>query len=131
MIIVALLAGLSLVYLALLPPLFTALGGLHAMAKAGVTLLLIAPLAFCMGMPFPLGLSRITQSVPELLPWAWGVNGCASLISAILATLLAIHLGFNGVVTLALAAYLGAGMLYPTLGGKSAESGTGLTEVQR
>ena len=114
--IVALLAAIALVYLVLLPPLFTGLSSLHPVAKAGITLVLIAPLAFCMGMPFPMGLSRVTRSTPQLLPWAWGVNGCASLISAILATLLAIHLGFTWVVILALAAYLSAGLLYPALG---------------
>ena len=35
---------------------------------------------------------------PAWIPWAWGVNGCASVVSAILATLLAIHLGFVVVV---------------------------------
>jgi hypothetical protein len=114
--IVSLLAGISLIYLVLLPTLFAGLSSLHPLAKAGVTLLLIAPLAFLMGMPFPLGLSRVTRSEPGLLPWAWGVNGCASLISAILATLLAIHLGFIWVVLLALLAYGGAGLLYPALG---------------
>jgi hypothetical protein len=113
--IVTLLAIISLGYLVLLPPLFAGLSSLSALAKAGITWVLIAPLAFCMGMPFPLGLSRVTQHAPRLLPWAWGVNGCASLISAILATLLAIHLGFTWVVLLALAAYLGAGLLYPAL----------------
>jgi hypothetical protein len=116
LIIVSLLAAISLVYLMLLPPLFTSLSSLHPVAKAGITLVLIAPLAFCMGMPFPLGLSRVTRSDPQLLPWAWGVNGCASLISAILATLLAIHLGFTWVVIMALAAYLSAGLVYPALG---------------
>jgi hypothetical protein len=114
--ILSLLAAISLVYLVLLPALFAALSSLHALAKAAITLLLIAPLAFCMGMPFPLGLSRVTRSEPGLLPWAWGVNGCASLISAILATLLAIHLGFTWVVLLALLAYGGAGLVYPALG---------------
>ena len=40
---------------------------------------LIAPLAFFMGMPFPLGLARVSQRAPELVPWAWAANGCASL----------------------------------------------------
>jgi len=70
-----------------------------------ITLVLIAPLAFCMGMPFPLGLAHVAGYAPHLLPWAWGVNGCASLISAILATLLAIHLGFTWVILLAVLLY--------------------------
>lgn len=35
------------------------------------------------------------------MPWAWGINGCASVLSAILASLLAIEIGFNGVMLVA------------------------------
>jgi hypothetical protein len=41
----------------------------------------------------------------RLIPWAWGINGCASVIAAVLATLLAIHLGFTAVVLAALLLY--------------------------
>jgi hypothetical protein len=58
----------------------------------------IAPLAFFMGMPFPLGLARTAADTPELLPWVWGINGCASVVSAVLASLLAVEIGFSGVV---------------------------------
>ena len=59
------------------------------------SILLIAPLGFCMGMPFPMALARISQTTPALIPWAWGINGCASVISAILATLIAMQFGFT------------------------------------
>jgi hypothetical protein len=62
----------------------------------------IAPLAFCMGMPFPMAMTRLTREFPQLMPWAWAVNGCASVVSPVLATLLAIHLGFTVVAGLAL-----------------------------
>jgi uncharacterized membrane protein len=58
-----------------------------------------------MGMPFPLGLADTAIGAPELVPWAWGINGCASVLSAVLATLLAIHFGFSWVVILALVLY--------------------------
>ena len=41
-----------------------------------------------------------------MVPWAWGINGCASVVSPVLATLLAVHLGFSAVILLALAIYL-------------------------
>jgi SAM-dependent methyltransferase len=75
-------------------------------AKAAVTALLIAPLAFCMGCPFPLVIRRLDES---LVPWAWGINGCASVISPALATLLAVDLGFRAVLWAALGLYLLAG----------------------
>ena len=73
--------------------------------KILLALALIAPLAFPMGMPFPLALTNVSARVPHLVPWAWGINGCASLISAVLATLLAIHFGFSLVVLGALGLY--------------------------
>jgi hypothetical protein len=73
-----------------------------------LSLFLIAPLAFCMGMPFPIGLNRVANSVPDFIPWAWGINGFASVISVSLATLLAIEFGFTAVVLFALGFYAGA-----------------------
>lgn len=107
------LSVIALAYLWLLPNLIAALGNPAMPVKAAAALLLIAPLAFCMGMPFPLGLTAVANTLPRLVPWAWGINGCASLISAILATLLAIHWGFNGVILIAAALYLLTLRLYP------------------
>ena len=61
-----------------------------------------------MGMPFPLGLKRLAECAPNFIPWAWGINGFASVVSAALATLLAIELGFNAVLLLALLLYAAA-----------------------
>ncbi len=71
-------------------------------ARAALATALIAPLAFAMGMPLPLALTRLEQ---PLVPWAWGINACASVLSAPLATLIAIHFGFRIVLWLALGLY--------------------------
>ena len=97
---------MALLYLLILPPLFRLLVALPDAPKIAIAFLLIAPLAFCMGMPFPLALSRVSACAPGLVPWAWGVNGCASVLSAILATLLAMNIGFTCVMLLAIALYL-------------------------
>ena len=73
--------------------------------KAVAAAALIAPLAFLMGMPFPMGLARLSETAPAFVPWAWGINGCASVLSPILATLLSIHWGFDGVIALAVGLY--------------------------
>ena len=96
---------LGVFYLLLLGPMFSMMLAWSTLAKALVAIVLIAPLAFCMGMPFPLGLSLLGKGSQHLIPWAWGVNGCASVLSAVLATLLAIHFGFAVVVLLALFLY--------------------------
>jgi hypothetical protein len=69
---------------------------------------LLAPLAFCMGMPFPLGLQRVADRSPAWLPWCWGVNGYLSVIGAAAAPLVALGLGFRGVIALAIGLYLAA-----------------------
>ncbi|MCH8835863.1 MAG: SAM-dependent methyltransferase, partial [Proteobacteria bacterium] len=93
------------VYLAVLPVIFGWLMPETDAVKILVSVVLIAPLAFFMGMPFPLGLRRVADEAPRLVPWAWGVNGCASVLSAVLASLLATHVGFTVVVALAMGLY--------------------------
>jgi spermidine synthase len=105
---VAAIAGIGTCYALVLPHALAAMMGLPIMAKCLVAVGLLAPLGCAMGMPFPLGLSRVSTSAPALLPWAWGINGCASVVAAILATLLAIHFGFTALLVLALGLYVAA-----------------------
>jgi hypothetical protein len=102
---VAAIAALALVYVMVLPVVFARFIGLGDAAKIVLSLALIAPLAFFMGMPFPVGLRRLSAIAPGFVPWAWGINGFASVVSAVLATLLAIEFGFNAVILLALLLY--------------------------
>lgn len=103
---IAAIGLLGVSYLVGLPALFSLTLAWPDVLKISLAIVLIAPLAFCMGMPFPLGLSWVATSASELVPWAWAINGCASVISAVLATLLAVHMGFKAVVGLALVLYL-------------------------
>ena len=100
--------AVSLLYLLILPTLFDWLRSLTDIARILASLGLIAPLAFFMGMPFPLGLSCVWSQARPLVPWAWGVNGCASVLGAILAVLIAMTLGFSSVVVAAILLYAGA-----------------------
>ncbi|MEJ2694343.1 MAG: SAM-dependent methyltransferase [Candidatus Thiodiazotropha sp.] len=107
------IALISLAYLWLLAPIFSYFSGIHMAVKMFLSLLLISPLALLMGMPFPLAIRALKQTAPALVPWAWGINGYASVISATLATLIAIHLGFNRVILIAVTIYLLALALFP------------------
>jgi hypothetical protein len=103
--VVSAIVAIALVYLLLLPFVFDRFAGLPDVLRIAMSLALIAPLAFFMGMPFPLGLSRVAGSSPAFIPWAWGINGFASVVSASMATLLAIEFGFAAVVVLAMLLY--------------------------
>lgn len=81
-------------------------------ARALLGLAGIAPLAFAMGMPFALGLARLARTAPAFVPWAWGINGCASVISAIAALLLAMAFGLRATLLIALALYVFAAWVW-------------------
>ena len=102
---------LSVVYVLLLPGLFNSLLHLPGELKISISVLLIAPQAFLMGFPFPTGLSYVANKLPSGIAQAWAVNGCASVVSAILATLLAIQFGFVFVVFVAVLLYLLAALV--------------------
>ncbi|MCU7833526.1 MAG: SAM-dependent methyltransferase, partial [gamma proteobacterium symbiont of Lucinoma myriamae] len=108
---------LSLLYIVILNPLFSWLIALPLLFKIVLSLILIAPLAICMGMPFPLALATLGDDADgqgqTYIPWAWGVNGCASVISAVLASILAIHFGFTVVVLIAISLYYCCLLLFP------------------
>ncbi len=92
---------LAIGYVLFLPVVFHEFVGLPDWIKIGMSIALIAPLASLLGVPFPVTLSRVAAQSAALIPWAWAVNGCASVTGAVLATLLAMHFGFTAVVILA------------------------------
>ena len=99
------IAVIAASYLVLFPKLFPPLAPATDLVRVAVSILLIAPLAFAMGIPFPTGLARTSRIAADLVPWAWAVNGCASVVGAVAATLLAVEIGFTAVVVIALALY--------------------------
>jgi hypothetical protein len=112
---VAAIALLSAGYAAVFPSLLPPLAAWPDAGRIALSVALVFPLGLAMGMPFPLGMARLAAAAQRLVPWAWGVNACASVVSAVLATLLAIHLGFNAVLLLAVALYLAAAAAFPRL----------------
>lgn len=97
---------LSLLYLWALPWIFQSFIGEALWVRVMLTLLLLAPLGLFMGVPFPSGIEILERTLPALIPWAWGINGAASVIASILAILVAVSLGFRAVLVLAVLVYL-------------------------
>lgn len=104
---IALLAGvLLLLYSQILSPILAwAMVG-SAAWKSVVFLLVIAPPGIIMGMPFPLGLVQLAGHSKRQAAWAWGINGCSSVVSAGLATIVAVEFGFSVVLVMAGCAYV-------------------------
>jgi len=66
--------------------------------KALVTVGLIAPAGFLMGIPFPTGLSRLQKTYPQAVRWAWALNAAASVLGSVAAICLAIYIGLRATV---------------------------------
>jgi len=111
---VAFILGMGVLDLILLNFMLDTLNWLPGFVKIIIAVLMLGPLAFNMGIPFPLAMIDLGAEAPELIPWAWAVNGCASVVAAVLATLLAIHIGFIAVVLAALILYGLAAAAFPS-----------------
>jgi len=72
-----------------------------------LTSCLIAPLAFLMGMPFPLGIGIVAERKENMIPWAWATNNFFSILASVSAVMIALSFGFQAVGYLAAVIYLG------------------------
>jgi hypothetical protein len=102
-------ATISAIYALGLHPALRTLLGLPLVARVAVAFVVMLPLA-AMGMLFPLGLRQLGRIHAELLPWAWAINGCASVVATSLATLLALGTGLAVVLFVASACYVVAAL---------------------
>ncbi|HSG15337.1 MAG TPA: hypothetical protein VLE70_03310 [Anaerolineae bacterium] len=73
--------------------------------RVAMAILALAPIGFLMGMPFAGGLRVVEAQEPALVPWAWAINGSFSVISSVLAVMIALSWGFSAVLWLGAAAY--------------------------
>jgi hypothetical protein len=96
----------TLLFIILLPVFEPFIMSVNEILRFVLAFMITAPIAFAMGMPFSVGLAAVQRSSPQLIPWAWGINGCASVLSAVLAVLLAIEIGFSGVMLCAAVLYV-------------------------
>ena len=113
-VVLPLVAFVTLVHALFLDPVLGATLHLGLPARVACCVGLLAPLNFLMGMPFPIGLARLQRLAPNLVPWAQGANGGASVVASILCIVIAMESGFRTVSIAALALYLLGGLAVTT-----------------
>lgn len=104
--IILLLALLVFIYLLTLPNIFNALLAYPLAIRIVSSMLLLLPLGFLIGMPFPVGIRLAHKIDSRVVALGYAVNGCASVLAAILAVIIAISLGYSAVLALAVICYL-------------------------
>ncbi|MCI0415237.1 hypothetical protein L0222_20895 [bacterium] len=77
-------------------------------ARMALSVIFIFPAGFFMGMPFPLALSWMSRHLQSFVPWAWGMNGYATVLGSVLSVILALNFGFRSVLITAGLIYIAA-----------------------
>jgi hypothetical protein len=94
------------------PSLFDRLLVLSTFGRALASILMIFPLTFFLGMPFPLGILSLDGQPTGSIAWAWGTNALFTVIGGVTAGVLSIFLGFKLTLWVALGIYLLAFALF-------------------
>ncbi|MBI9075601.1 MAG: hypothetical protein JEZ02_09345 [Desulfatibacillum sp.] len=89
------------------------LPGLPLGLRIIAALVLIAPSGFVLGLFFPLGIRTVGDTAPEMVAWAWAINGFFTVLGSVLAIVAAMTLGFTWVLVLAGLIYLAGLCLGP------------------
>jgi hypothetical protein len=76
--------------------------------KILISVAMIAPVGFAMGMPFPTGLTLLERIMPASIRWAWAINSASSVMGSAAAMFLAIYLGLHVTLMIGGLLYLGA-----------------------
>ncbi len=103
--ITGLITALILFYAFIIGVFLSSTVGLPISIRILFSIVIIALPAFFMGMPFPLGLKIVDAIKKSDVPWAWGINGCVSVISVSLAAIIAVEMGFMALMLFAALAY--------------------------
>jgi hypothetical protein len=85
--------------------LFYALLGLPLTARILCAIVMIAPLAFLLGMPFPIGIMSLSGSSNYAVPWVWAINGFFTVLGGFLAIIISIISSFATVLLISAAIY--------------------------
>lgn len=85
--------------------------------RIGVTVALVFPLGILMGFPLPLGIRALASGRRALIPWAWGMNGAASVLASVLAVVIGIDSGFTVAILVGAGCYAVAFFRAPRLPG--------------
>jgi spermidine synthase len=93
-VLAALVAGAAALAF-ILPSTLEAARGLPPVGRILLSVASVAPVGLLMGVPFPAGLRRAGAGSAALIPWAWAVNGGASVLGSALAVAISMAYGFH------------------------------------
>lgn len=100
--------GSGALLLLIYQPYFTFFLQKSALVRILAAVLLLFPVGFFLGMPFPLGILALEKQPPGAIAWAWGMNGLFTVIGGLASVLLSLYFGFQCTLLVALLMYAAA-----------------------
>ena len=101
------IAALLVAYAFALAPVLDWIGGLSYPLRLLLSVTIVAPPAFLMGFPMATGMGWLARLDKEhMFVWAWGINGCFSVVGAATMPIIATSFGLSMVLEVSGAAYL-------------------------
>ena len=104
--VIGAIAGLGILYILFLPSIIYSTIAEPIEIKAVVSIAVLAPIGFLMGMPLPTGMRLLKVHRPDYIPWMWAINGAFSVLGAVLAIALGIMYGSSLAMLLGILIYL-------------------------
>jgi hypothetical protein len=74
--------------------------------RMAIAVALLVPIGLALGIPMPTGLRLLSSKAPDMVAWAWGMNGALSVLGATLAIFIAMNWGFQVTLLAASVTYL-------------------------
>jgi hypothetical protein len=74
--------------------------------RMAIAVAVLVPIGVALGIPMPTGLRMLSSRAPDLVAWAWGMNGALSVLGATLAIFIAMNWGFGVTLLAAASTYL-------------------------
>jgi hypothetical protein len=100
------IVGIGLFYSIMLPSIIHSVISEDFAVKVAVSVVMLAPIGFLMGMPLPTGMRVLKSSLPTYIPWLWAINGAFSVLGAVLTVVTGILFGASYALVMGILIYL-------------------------
>ncbi len=102
----ALIVALAVICVAALAPLVAWAVPFSRGSRIALAVATLLPIGMVLGIPMPTGIQLMRARAPEMVTWAWGINGALSVVGATFAIFIAMNWGFGATLLAAAAMYL-------------------------
>jgi hypothetical protein len=102
------IVAIGFLYVVMLPNVIYSVISEDFAVKVIVSIGILIPIGFLMGMPLPTGMRVLKSHLPTYIPWMWAINGAFSVLGAVLSVVIGILYGASYAMGMGILIYLAA-----------------------